>query len=108
MTYQKTYGAWGTPADKTRCCARVFDGFHSHQCRRSHQPNSEYCKTHDPARVAERLAKSQRKWQDRVNAQQAQWHGLEFLRVLRQIAEGHNDARVLAQRVIKKYEKSLR
>lgn len=33
-----------------RCEGRVIDsnGRHSHQCTKRHQPNSRFCKTHDP------------------------------------------------------------
>jgi len=35
-----------------------------------------------------------------------EWHGKTFFAAIKQIADGHNDARGLAQEVVDKFEKS--
>jgi hypothetical protein len=115
MPYKARYGAWagspeGRPADLSRCCEEVTPnergGFaHRHQCirPRGHGPDKEYCKQHDPERVSARQAERERAWKDRTNKERYQWHGREFFGALQKIADGHNDARGLAQDVIAKF-----
>lgn len=115
--YPERYGDWagnprGHAPDFKRCCENLHDRFHpgGYQCTRprGHGPDKAYCKQHDPAAVAARREKSQRKYYDEMNKKQSQWHGPKFLAVLRKIADGHNDPRSIAREAIEEYERSLR
>ena len=57
------YGKWaGNPKGMGHqpgdCIEEVFDGFHSHQCskRATRGPEAAWCGTHNPERLAKRLA----------------------------------------------------
>lgn len=114
--YKKRYGAWaGLPAghkpDFTLCCVEVVDNStrwpHYHQCskKRGYGPDSAYCKQHDPdvvkARNAANSARANAKW----NKERYQTHGRTFFNALQKIADGHNDARGLAQEIIDEFTK---
>ncbi|MFA5897664.1 MAG: hypothetical protein WC829_00995 [Hyphomicrobium sp.] len=48
---------------------------------------------------------SEAKWKNKWNSERYQWHGRMFFDALLKIANGHNDARGLAQEVIAEFEK---
>lgn len=116
--YPANYGAWAGRPDGvkpvySRCCESVSTrdrwGIGS-QCARKngHGPEGAYCKQHDPAAVeareraaAEASKAKYDKWRKEVN-------GARFYAVLKQIADGHNDARGLAQEVLAKFHEGDR
>lgn len=116
--YQKKYGAWagfpqGHKPDFDCCCEAVVPnerGARGHQCRnkRGYGPGEAYCKTHDPAAVRARAAKSQADYNAKTNARRYEWYGKHFFKTLEEIANGHNDARGLAQEVIAKFKAGAR
>ena len=112
--YKKAYGAWagfpsGHEPDHSRCCAEVWSRerwARAYQCtkKRGHGPDGAYCKQHDPAVAKARSeaasARSKAKW----NAGRYGKHGSTFFDALLKIAEGHNDARGLAQETIDRFK----
>jgi len=109
--YQTSYGRHSSRPDYTRCCVQVSTGPWDYaQCTRGrgHGPDEAYCKQHDPVAVSARREASNRKFHDKANAMQVQWHGPRFLKALRLIAEGHNDPRAVAREAVDAYERSLR
>lgn len=117
--YAEKYGAWagfpkGHSPNFTRCCEKVFGDRTSppggYQCLRprGHGPDGAYCKQHDPAAVKARQAASTAKYNAQMNQERYGWHGRSFYNVLVQIAEGHNDARGLAQEAIDEFKKGER
>jgi len=117
--YPDKYGAWagfprGNKPDYARCCERVFGDRSSppggHQCQRprGHGPDGAYCKQHDPDAVKARNAASTARYNEKRNRERYQWYGREFFDALVKIAEGHNDARGLAQQVIDDFKKGER
>ena len=77
------------------------------QCYRS-AAIGDRCKQHDPERVKkktlERNAIADQKWQHR----RKEIHGARFYNALKQIANGHNNPRTLAQGVVNKFEEGAR
>jgi hypothetical protein len=114
--YRAVYGEWagrpqGSKPDLTRCCESVYSRgiWVSSQCanKNGHGPDGEYCKTHDPGRVAEKNAaaklKSDTEWAIKMAKNKLDRAAPSFLAALRLIAEGHNDARGLAAEAIKDF-----
>lgn len=113
--YLKSYGAWagdlkGRAPDYTCCCESVWSRgrwSRSYQCQRKRGfgPDKAYCKQHDPevakARKDAADARSNAKWQ----ARRLEIYGKTFFDALKKIADGHNDARGLAQEVIDTFNK---
>jgi hypothetical protein len=110
--YKKEYGInMGRQGpDFSRCCVEVSAsiGLHTswYQCnrKRGHGPNGDYCKQHDPDAVKARSDKSRAAYLEKINKERYGWHGKKFYNVLKQIAEGHNDARGLARETIAEFE----
>ena len=109
--YPDAYGKWagrplGARPDYERCCEQIYIrmgvGGQFSQCsrKRGHGPDEAYCKTHDPAAVAARAQASTEAYIAKSNGERYRWHGPTFYHALKQIAEGHNDARGLAQQVL--------
>lgn len=106
--YRKEYGMnmGKSGPDLTRCCVEVgrdmgrWTQFGQCANRRGFGPDKAYCKTHDPAVVEARKAKVHAQQTAKHNAHRYEWHGRTFYNALKQIAEGHNDSRGLAQSVI--------
>jgi hypothetical protein len=113
--YDEKYGAWagfpqGHKPDFTRCCETVWnrERFSRHyQCTkpRGHGPDGAYCKQHDPAAVKARDEASRARHNAKWNKERYQWYGRTFFDALVKIAEGHNDARGLAQEVIDEFKR---
>ncbi len=93
-----------------RCQERVYRAMgnwgHSGQCYRKGKVEDDgvwHCKQHSVAEVARRKAayddKHDREWVVR----REMIYGPSFLSVLRQIADGHNDARGLARKTIHEF-----
>lgn len=114
--YKEKYGVWaglpnGHKPDFAACCEEVSDSSTRwplyHQCskKRGYGPDGAYCKQHDPdvvkAREAANAARATAKW----NKQRYEWNGRRFYDALLKIAEGHNDARGLAQEIIDDFKK---
>lgn len=116
--YKPRYGQWagrpnGAAPDYTCCCEEVFPagrGELHHQCRkkRGYGPDAAYCKQHDPDAVKARKAAADEKYRIQHNRQRYQWNARTFYAALEQIANGHNDARGLAQEVIAKFKEGER
>ncbi len=116
--YAERYGSWagqprGNPPDFSLCCERVFGALGSpggHQCnrKRGHGPDAAYCKQHDPAAIKARHEASMARYTAQMNKERYGWNGRKFYDVLVQIAEGHNDARGLAQEMIDEFKKGER
>lgn len=112
--YRETYGAWagfpaGHPADYARCCEPVWTNerwSRQHQCnrKRGHGPDGAYCKQHDPVAARARRGAADARSTAQWNARRYEFHGRTFFDALLKIAEGHNDARGLAQEVIAKFK----
>lgn len=112
--YPKAYGAWaGNPAGSTpnhdNCCFEVsrahgrWTSFGQCTRKRGFGPDGAFCKTHDPEAVKARQEASHVAWRDKHNKERYSWNGRSFYNVLKQIADGHNDARGLAQDTIKAF-----
>lgn len=92
--------------DYTRCCEQVYGagrGGGSHQCNRKNGfgPHGAYCKQHDPDAVKAKYAARQAAWDAKSAKETALWNAKAALEpALRQIADGHNDPRSLAESVI--------
>lgn len=116
--YPKAYSDWagnpkGNPPDYSLCCESVWpnDRFPiPHQCRkkRGFGPDGAYCKQHDPAAKKSRQAASEARWNQKWNTERYQIHGRTFFDALVKIADGHNDARGLAQEVIATFKNGER
>lgn len=113
--YQSRYGAWagrpnGAAPDFSLCCEEVWPsqrGEMHHQCRkkRGHGPGEAYCKTHNPEAVKARKEAANEEYRVKTNKMRYSWNGRVFFNALQQIADGHNDARGLAQEVIAEFKK---
>jgi hypothetical protein len=113
--YQDKYGAWagfpeGHKPDLTRCCEEVrspgrWASYHQCTKPRGHGPDGAYCKQHDPevakARRAAADARGKVKWRERM----LEAYGRTFFDALIKIADGHNDARGLAQEIVSDFNK---
>lgn len=106
------YGAWagssGAKYQQGRCCEEVYRDdrwARGHQCNRKngHGPEGLYCKQHDPAVVKARRSEQSRKDYEKQNEDRKNSHGKNFYNVLKQIADGHNDARTLASETLSKF-----
>lgn len=116
--YPKSYGAWagdpkGHEPDFTRCCVGVWSKerwSREGQCARKNGfgPDGAYCKQHDPAVKKAREDEARARWTKKWNAERYQWHGRTFFDALVKIADGHNDARGVAQEVIKEFRSGER
>ncbi len=118
--YPERYGQWGGnprgfAPNYERCCAEVTPnerggGARRHQCnnKRGYGPGLAYCKTHNPDAVAAKRAERQAAYDAKWEARRYEWHGREFFNALDQIANGHNDARGLAQEIIAKFKEGER
>jgi hypothetical protein len=112
--YKEKYGAWagfpkGHPPKFDRCCEEVREQGRwpkYFQCSRpnGYGPDGAYCKQHDPEAVAKRRAaadaRSKAAWRKRM----LEAYGSTFYDALVKIAEGHNDARGLAQETLAKFK----
>lgn len=96
--------------DYNRCAEHVYDRYGTHQCERKngHGPHGAWCRQHDPvaiqakreAAAAKRDAEN-RAWMEKRAKEQAVARAAAALEpALRQIAEGHNDSRGLAESVL--------
>lgn len=117
--YPDKYGSWagntaGQKPDYERCCEEVGrdqggrTSFGQCSRKRGFGPDKAYCKTHDPATVADRRKAADEAYNIKTNAQRYGWHGRKFYKVLEQIAAGHNDARGLAQETIDEFMKGMK
>lgn len=113
--YRKEYGAWagdpqGRKPDFNRCCQEIWtrERWSRHmQCSkpRGHGPDGAYCKQHDPEVVAKRKAEKQVRGEVAWNKLLMEAYGKTFHDALVKIAEGHNDARGLAQETLDKFNR---
>lgn len=108
--YPNSYGTWagnrtGSAPDYGRCCEGVWSKERwprQYQCtrKRGHGPDGAYCKLHDPEAAKARQKASDARWAEKWNKDRYQFYGRTFFDALLKIAEGHNDARGLAQEII--------
>jgi hypothetical protein len=113
--YKKSYGAWagfpqGHPPDLARCCEEVcsrerWTRFYQCTKPRGHGPDGAYCKQHDPSVADARRKAADARGMAKWNARRYEWNGRTFFDALLKIAEGHNDARGLAQEVVENFKK---
>ena len=106
--YRKTYGRYNTAPDFTRCCEEINDGnWNWTQCsrKRGFGEHEAYCRQHDPVAVSKRDEEAQRLHRESAEAERPKFYGTKFLKVLREIAAGHNDARALAQAAIDEFDR---
>lgn len=108
--YGKAYGNNAkVPPDFERCCEGVVRYIanwpHHGQCarKRGHGPDRAYCKQHVPEKVKERQAEADKRQGVAHEKLRLEWAGPRFFKVLKQIADGHNDPRALAQEAIAAY-----
>lgn len=105
LHYQKS------PPDFSRCCESVRQAGSNwpryNQCvrKRGHGPDEAYCKQHDPAAVKARDEAAIKRGNERWLERRYEFCGKSFFDVLVKIADGHNDARGLAQAAIDKFRK---
>lgn len=114
--YKEKYGAWaGFPAghkpDLSRCCEAVWSRerwSRQYQCTkpRGYGPDGAYCKQHDPQAVKARRAAADTRGKIAWRKRMLEAHGSSFFDALTKIAEGHNDARGLAQEIVDRFNKS--
>ena len=106
--YEKAYGRYNGPPDYARCCVSVagHGEWYSRQCARKngHGPDGAYCKQHDPAAVAKREERAHAKRQIEWERRRKEILGPRWFKVLKQIADGHNAPRSLAQEAIKGFD----
>jgi hypothetical protein len=112
--YKEKYGAWagfpkGHPPNYVMCCEEVSTNERwpkRYQCskKRGHGPDGAYCKLHDPAAVEARRKASDARSTEKWNKLRYELHGRTFFDALLKIAEGHNDARGVAQEAIAKFK----
>ncbi len=92
---------------------RVGAGFHRQSCNKTAKVEHDgqwYCGTHDPVKCKARSDARHAKWladhnarhADRLAARQRLELGERAIDALRQIADGHNDARALAIEILGK------
>lgn len=108
--YPKKYGAWagspeGVTPDYDRCCEEVWSRdrwSRASQCnrKRGHGPDGAYCAQHDPEVVKKRQAEASRRHDAEWQKRRYEFYGKGFYDALVKIADGHNDARGLAQETI--------
>jgi len=115
--YPDAYNKWaGNPQghgpDYDRCCVEIWPkdkwGMTSrYQCKRARGfgPDKAYCKIHDPAKAEARRVASDKRYYEKINKQRYNDNGPVFFDALQKIADGHNDARGLAQEVITEFKK---
>lgn len=96
--------------DPARCAESVRDQGRwppYHQCERKpgYGPDGLYCKQHDPEAVKRRDEERAMNRREQRERKRPQWYGAEMLKIIRQIAAGHNDPTALCREFIKKYDK---
>lgn len=111
--YPASYGAWATnpegyKPDLTRCCEAIWTKerwSRQLQCgrKRGHGPDQAFCKQHDPSVVSARKAEMKKRADAAWLARRYEIHGKSFFETLKKIADGHNDARGLAQEAIRSF-----
>lgn len=117
--YPEAYGQWagnpnGQAPDYSRCCHEVgramgrWTSFGQCSNKRGFGPDQAYCKIHDPEAIRKRQEKSDLAYKTKYNKERYRFHGYVFFDALRKIADGHNDARGLAQEVIAEFKRGER
>lgn len=110
--YKSNYGTMGFSKrpDYKLCCEQVISyetnwpRLHQCQRKRGFGPEQAYCKQHDPEAVKARQAANDKRANESWNKRRYEFSGKRFFDVLQQIADGHNDARGLAQETIAKFK----
>lgn len=111
--YQKSYGMnMGKHGpDFERCCVEVgrdmgrWTQFGQCSKKRGFGPDKAFCKIHDPDVVKARREKAEAAYNVKRNQERYSWYGRHFFDALKEIADGHNDARGHAQAVIDEFMK---
>lgn len=107
---RKVYGAWGgnpegVPYNKERCAYSVIEprGV-AHQCQRKASVGI-WCKQHHPDSIQARKEKTVAKYEREMDAIMRPSNMLKAYRnALRRIVNGAHDPRLVAERVLKKWE----
>jgi hypothetical protein len=109
----RRYGQWagnskGWPEDKMRCITEVYEGIgRAHQCprKRGHGPDGLYCKQHDPEAVKVRQEASSARYNQSWNLRMRPYRQRDAaFEALKKIATGYNDARSLAEDLLRKWD----
>jgi hypothetical protein len=108
--YPKNYGASHSQVspDFSRCAETVnttpnerFSHFAQCSRKNGHGPHGAWCKQHDPVAVKTRKEAREKKWENEwADSARKRAFELACQGAIRQIAEGHNDPRALAQSII--------
>lgn len=106
---KQTYGRYKAAFNPARCCEDVREEGRwpaYNQCARKpgYGPDGLYCKQHDPAEVERRDQERDKKYREQQERERPKWYGAEMLKIIRQIAAGHNDPGTLCREFIKKYD----
>ena len=72
---------------------------HTKQCSRAAKVG-DYCKQHDPCTVAKRRAKADAKYEAAWQVRRKEIRGPKMFEALKEIADGHNNPRLLAWETI--------
>lgn len=56
-----------------KCKGTVWDGWHRYACSRKASTEAGYCKSHDPAMIAERTKKRDEKWEKERAERDERW-----------------------------------
>lgn len=75
------------------------------QCSKPRQDDSPYCKMHDPLKVQARREKGAERGLEKMRRRRMEISGPSFYNVLLRIANGHENPRLLAQQVLKEFDK---
>ncbi len=112
--HKEGYGRFSrAPADPNLCCMEVSSGGnwqHYRQCtrKRGHGREQAYCKQHDPEAVKARREVRNAKWRAQSDERDRRWKleaaAPRMLDALRQIRDGHNDPRALAEEALRGLE----
>lgn len=108
MTYGSSYSP--TPYDPARCVCPVSfrdaGWTRKMQCTRKpgHGPDGLYCKQHSPEAVEARVKAQDERHKQRMSEWRPRWCATAMLKIIRQIANGHNDPRGLCSEFMRKYD----
>lgn len=80
-------------------------GFRFYQCKKAAMAGGRFCKQHDPDEIKKRDQVKQAEWDCEWQKRRVQLYGPKFMRVLEQIAAGHNDPRALAQKTLDEFNR---
>lgn len=93
----------GRPRCQERIARYIGSWPHFGQCLRA-AAVGDRCKQHSPEVRAHKAAKREEQANADRRQRRLEWAGPRFYEALKQIAEGHNDPRIVAREAIKEYK----